>query len=190
MEGKMSEQEKFAAKHVVSENGSMFTVKEADLDKEKIAKFNDEVERYQEMLEENNRKTEEVQKDTGFDFTKLDIRPLYTRLLIKPYDQNPFQKLEMKNGIITDTGGYTPHYEINPQTGKYEIQQAFILTGCVVEVGPKTKYVKPGDVVFYRRDTAVPVPYFKLGMVSIDENQVISVVATDLEERFKGLNND
>ena len=72
-------------------------------------------------------------------------------------------------------------------TGKYEEQKQFIITGCVVEVGPEVKYLQEGDVVYYRVDTAVPVPFLKQGLVSINENQVIAVVNEGLTERFNSV---
>ena len=68
-----------------------------------------------------------------------------------------------------------------------EEQKEFIVTGCVIEVGPETKYLKEGDVVYYRRDTVVPVPFFKQGLVSLAENQVIAVVNEGLTERFNNV---
>ena len=63
----------------------------------------------------------------------------------------------------------------------------FIRTGCVQEVGPECNYIKPGDVIFYRKDTAVPVPFFKQGFMSLAENQVIAVVNEGLTERFNNV---
>lgn len=56
--------------------------------------------------------------------------------------------MKVENGLIIDTGGYTPHTQLNEQTGRYEEQKQFIVTGCVVEVGPEVKYLKEGDVIF------------------------------------------
>lgn len=90
----------------------------------------------------------------------------------------------MEKGIIVDAGGYTPHIEKNPVSGKYEEQKEFIVTGCVIETGPEVKYLEEGDVVYYRVDTAVPVPFFKQGLVSLAESQVIAVVNEGLQKRF------
>ena len=86
---------------------------------------------------------------------------MFSRIIVQPFKVNPFQRVETKGSIIVDAGGYTPHAQINPMTGKYEEQKQFIVTGCVIEVGPDTKYLREGDVIYYRVDTAVPVPFFK-----------------------------
>lgn len=151
---------------------------------EKIRKFNSEVDKFNELIEKNNKTVKEDQDKLNYDIELAEIKPLFTRILVQPFKVNPFQKMKIENGIIVDTGGYTPHTQLNSQTGKYEEQEQFIITGYVVEVGPETKYLREGDVIYYRKDTAVPVPFFKQGMVSLAENQVIAVVNEGLQKRF------
>ena len=112
---------------------------------------------------------------------------MFSRILVQPFKVNPFQKIKVEKGLIIDTGGYTPHTQLNEQTGRYEEQKQFIVTGCVVEVGPEVKYLKEGDVIFYRVDTAVPVPFFKQGFVSLAESQIIAVVNEGLQDRFNNI---
>lgn len=155
------------------------------INREKANKFNDQVDAYNEALNENNKKTEQAQSELPYDIEKAELKPMFSRIIVKPLAHNPFQKIEMRGSLIVDAGGYTPHAELNPVSGKYEEQKEFIVTGCVVEVGPDVKYLQEGDVVYYRRDTVVPVPFFKQGLVSLAENQVIAAVAEGLTERFK-----
>ena len=155
--------------------------------KEKANKFNSQVDAYKEALEENNKKTKQAQKELQYDIEKAELKPMFSRIIVKPLAHNPFQKVQVQGSIIVDAGGYTPHAELNPKSGQYEEQKEFIVTGCVVEVGPETKYLKEGDVVYYRRDTVVPVPVFKQGLVSLAENQVIAVVNERLTERFNNV---
>lgn len=155
------------------------------INREKANKFNDQVDAYNEVLNENNKKTEQAQSELPYDIEKAELKPMFSRIIVKPLAHNPFQKIEMRGSLIVDAGGYTPHAELNPVSGKYEEQKEFIVTGCVVEVGPDVKYLQEGDVVYYRRDTVVPVPFFKQGLVSLAENQVIAAVAEGLSERFK-----
>ena len=155
------------------------------INREKANKFNDQVDAYNEALNENNKKTEQAQSELPYDIEKAELKPMFSRIIVKPLSHNPFQKIEMRGSLIVDAGGYTPHAELNPVSGKYEEQKEFIVTGCVVEVGPDVKYLQEGDVVYYRRDTVVPVPFFKQGLVSLAENQVIAAVAEGLTERFK-----
>ena len=172
-------------------NFTSVNMKENSLDslikKEKARKFNSEVEKYNEKLEQNNKDFEESQNRVEYDISKAEIKPMFSRILVQPFKVNPFQKMKVENGLIIDTGGYTPHTQLNEQTGRYEEQKQFIVTGCVVEVGPEVKYLKEGDVIFYRVDTAVPVPFFKQGFVSLAESQIIAVVNEGLQDRFNNI---
>ena len=172
-------------------NFTSVNMKENSLDslikKEKARKFNSEVEKYNEKLEQNNKDFKESQDKVEYDISKAEIKPMFSRILVQPFKVNPFQKMKVENGLIIDTGGYTPHAQLNEQTGRYEEQKQFIVTGCVVEVGPEVKYLKEGDVIFYRVDTAVPVPFFKQGFVSLAESQIIAVVNEGLQDRFNNI---
>ena len=172
-------------------NFTSVNMKENSLDslikKEKARKFNSEVEKYNEKLEQNNKYFEESRDKVEYDISKAEIKPMFSRILVQPFKVNPFQKMKIENGLIIDTGGYTPHTQLNEQTGRYEEQKQFIVTGCVIEVGPEVKYLKEGDVIFYRVDTAVPVPFFKQGFISLAENQIIAVVNEGLQDRFNNI---
>ena len=185
----LTENEKLAQDAIGLGDHLKFNMQENNIDtlikKEKANKFNSQVDAYKEALEENNKKTEQAQNEVQYDIEKAELKPMFSRIIVKPLAHNPFQKVQMQGSLIVDAGGYTPHAELNPISGQYEEQKEFIVTGCVVEVGPETKYLKEGDVVYYRRDTVVPVPFFKQGLVSLAENQVIAVVAESLSERFK-----
>ncbi len=189
---KMTENEQIATNVLgLDSNYTSINMGERSIDniiqKEKANKFNNEVEKYNSQLEENQKTFEEAQSQVAYDVNRAEIKPMFARLIIKPFKVNPFQKMEVKGSIIVDAGGYTPHAELNPMTGKYEEQKQFIITGYVVEVGPEVKYLQEGDVVYYRVDTAVPVPFLKQGLVSINENQVIAVVNEGLTERFNSI---
>lgn len=154
------------------------------IQKENTAKFNNQLEQYEAQLEENKKTLDEAQSQVQYDINQAEIKPMFSRILVKPFKVNPFQRMERAGSIIVNAGGYTPHAEINPMTGKYEEQKQFIVTGCVVEVGPDTKYLREGDVIYYRVDTSVPVPFLAQGFISLDEKQVIAVVNEGLTERF------
>lgn len=160
------------------------------IQKENTAKFNDQLEQYKAQLEENKKTLDEAQSQVQYDINQAEIKPMFSRILVKPFKVNPFQRMERAGSIIVNAGGYTPHAEINPMTGKYEEQKQFIVTGCVVEVGPDTKYLREGDVIYYRVDTSVPVPFLAQGFISLDEKQVIAVVNEGLTERFNSVKNN
>ena len=187
----LTENEKLAQAATGLGDHIKFNMQENNIDtiikKEKANKFNSQVDAYKEALEENNKKTEQAQNAVQYDIEKAELKPMFSRIIVKPLAHNPFQKVQMQGSLIVDAGGYTPHAELNPVSGQYEEQREFIVTGCVVEVGPETKYLKEGDVIYYRRDTVVPVPFFKQGLVSLAENQVIAVVNEGLTERFNNV---
>lgn len=191
---KLTENEKQAISLTSDPNAAMINMSENTIDniieRENSIKFNNQVEAYNEQLEKNYKEFKESVDDVQYDINKAEIKPMFSRLIVKPFKQNPFQQMKVKNGLIIDAGGYTPHTQLNPITGKYEEQNQFIVTGCVVEVGPDTKYLQEGDVVYYRIDTAVPVPFFKQGFISIDEKQIIAVVNEGLTERFNSIKNN
>ena len=146
-------------------NFTSVNMKENSLDslikKEKARKFNSEVEKYNEKLEQNNKDFEESQDKIEYDISKAEIKPMFSRILVQPFKVNPFQKMKIENGLIIDTGGYTPHTQLNEQTGRYEEQKQFIVT--------------------------VPVPFFKQGFISLAENQIIAVVNEGLQDRFNNI---
>lgn len=189
---KMTENEKFMVNALGTEIGdNRLNMSENTIDnliaQENARKFNNQVEEYNSKLEENNKTFKEAQNQVAYDINKAEIKPMFSRIIVQPFKVNPFQRVETKGSIIVDAGGYTPHAQINPMTGKYEEQKQFIVTGCVIEVGPDTKYLREGDVIYYRVDTAVPVPFFKQGFISLDEKQVIAVVNEGLSERFNSI---
>lgn len=187
-----TEQEKIAREMLgTNSNFTSVNMRENSIDalveKEKSRKFNSEVEKYNEQLEKNNKDFNESQEKVKYDINKAEIKPMFNRLLIQPFKVNPFQQMKVEKGLIIDTGGYTPHTQLNEQTGRYEEQKQFIVTGYVMEVGPEVKYLKEGDVIYYRVDTAVPVPFFKQGFVSLAESQIIAVVNEGLQDRFNNV---
>lgn len=189
---KMTENEKFMVNALGTEIGdNRLNMSENTIDnliaQENARKFNNQVEEYNSKLEESNKTFKEAQDQVTYDINKAEIKPMFSRIIVQPFKVNPFQRVETKGSIIVDAGGYTPHAQINPMTGKYEEQKQFIVTGCVIEVGPDTKYLREGDVIYYRVDTAVPVPFFKQGLISLDEKQVIAVVNEGLSERFNSI---
>jgi hypothetical protein len=187
-----TEKEQIARELLGTDNNfTSINMKENSIDslvkKEKARKFNSEVEQYNEQLEKNNKDFNESQEKVEYDINKAEIKPMFARVLVQPFKVNPFQQMKVEKGLIIDTGGYTPHAQFNERTGKYEEQKQFIVTGCVIEVGPEVKYLKEGDVIYYRVDTAVPVPFFKQGFVSLSESQIIAVVNEGLQDRFDNI---
>lgn len=147
-------------------------------------KFNSEIDEYTKKLEDYSAELEEQAKRITENMEGLEILPYGTRLLIKPYNQNPYQKIKVADsGLILDTGGYAPIIKSN-ETGDFEEERAGIVVGKIIEIGPEVKYMRAGDDVFYRPETSVPVPFFKQGLVSLAENQVVVHVNEKLTDRL------
>lgn len=186
---KFTNDEKLAMK---TTEGTMFNMGTSQsiedlINQEKAYKFNEELDKIAEKFEDSRKKLEENAEAFGESIANIEIKPMFSRILVKPLAQNPFQRIKIENGIIVDAGVLTPKAELNPMTGKYEEPKEFIVTGAVQEVGPEVKYLQPGDVIYYRVDTAVPVPFFKQGLWSLSESQIIACVNEGLEARFNSV---
>lgn len=154
------------------------------------SKFNEQVDKFNEKLDEHEKLLEQYQKQLVSDLNQLEICPLYDNLLIKPFASNPFQRI-VKNeyGLITDVGGLVPEYKSN-EDGEFHEEEAFVQVGTVIEAGPACKYIKAGDIVFYTKPTALPIPFYKQGLVKNNERNISAVVNVGLTERFKNEQNN
>lgn len=170
---------------------TQFTMNEQNIDdlitNEKKRKFNEEVDEHTKVLEEQSKAIEEYQQKVADSIANVEIKPLYNRILIKPFASNPFQRMKIENGIITDIGGMNPNVEFNNITGQLEEREQMIGVATVIEVGPDCKYLAEGDTVFYMKNMPTPVPFFKQGLWTLKEDNIIAVVNEGLEERFNNL---
>ena len=159
------------------------------LHREKQMKFNDKVDEYIDKFEKHNKAMEDYTKAISEDINGLEIMPMFSYALIKPFEQNPFQQVKVsKSGLITDLGGYAPEYKSN-ETGEVEEEKQFIKVGTVIETGHKCEFLKPGDVVFYTIASECMVPFFKQGFVVVAEQRILAVVNEKLTERRNELRN-
>jgi hypothetical protein len=108
--------------------------------------------------------------------------------LLKPFEENPFQRIvrDSKSGLILDLGGQHPEYK-NTDNGQIEEEESFIKVGVVQEVGPECKYCIPGDTIMYTKNQEVPVPFYKQGLVLVNEMRIIVVINEGLTKRFNEL---
>lgn len=152
--------------------------------KQKAAKFNQAVGDYMERIDKHSDVLKQYTESIKENLNSVEIKPMGSRVLIKPFEINPFQQIKVQNGIIVDTGGLAPE-DFSNDTGKWEIQQQAIAVGTVFDVGPECKYLQEGDAVYYQKAAAVPVPFFGQGLFTVAESQIITVVNEGLTERFK-----
>lgn len=187
----LTDNEKVAQSIVgLESDGTRFNMQNAEdietlINKQNAEKFNNQVDEYVEKFDKHANVLKEYAEHFNDNMNNIEIKPMFARVLVQPFQQNPFQRIKQSDsGIIIDLGGMTPTYK-NTDTGEIEEEKQFIITGTVIDCGPDVKYLSQGDVVFYRVDTAVPVPFFKQGLVSLSENQIIAVVNEGLTARFE-----
>ena len=168
-------------------DGSTFVMNSDSLEdiakQETITKYNDKVNEYVDKFNKHAAILEEYRKEINKDLDKLEIKPLYEGILIKPYAENPFQQIKKEGAIIVDLGGQKPIYKSH-EDGEYHEEKQFVIVGLVVEVGPTTRYIKEGDVVMWRQPSETPVPFFKQGLILVNEHSILTTINQGLEERF------
>ena len=154
--------------------------------KQAVESFNKEV----------NKKTEAVKAEIDRKLAKgkevaekakdMEIIPANSYILVRPYAENPFEAMREENGIIIPV--YDGSFK-NPDTGEDDKEYNLSTQADVIEVGPMVKYVRPGDVVYYREACQVPVPFFGQGLYVVSEHQIHVVINAGVKERFEKINN-
>ena len=167
------------------------TTAEDVVNKRNLEKFNQQVDNWAEKFEKHSTNIKEFADKINSDVENIEIMPIGNYLLVKPFNENPFQRIvrDSKSGLIIDTGGFAPEYK-NTDNGQIEEEEQFIKVGVVQESGYRCEAIIPGDTVFYTKVSAVPVPFYKQGLELINETRVLAVANKNLTERFKNLKND
>lgn len=152
-----------------------------------INKFNDQVDKYVSQLDEHAAKLEEHTKRIADNIENIEIMPIGNYVLVKQFDENPFQRIvRSDSGLILDLGGQRPQYK-NTDNGEIEEEESFIKVGVIQEVGPECKWCLPGDTVMYTKPSAVPVPFYKQGLILVNETRVLVTINENLTKRFNEL---
>lgn len=182
-----TENEKLAQTIINPENiQGMFNMSENIedvIEREKKNIFNTQYEKFENELKGQEEAIKECQERVINNLDKLEIRPTKNRVLVKPYDYNPFQKIEVNNGLITDIGGLNPDVVFNPDTGKYQEREQHIRVAVIVEIGPEVKHAQVGDTVFCMKHTLSPVPFFKQGLWILNEDNIMAIVNDNFADR-------
>lgn len=153
------------------------------------SKFNDQVEQYVKKLDDHAELLKQYQESLCSDLNKLEIKAIGAGLLIKPFDENPFQMIKREGLIITDLGGQKPVYKSH-ETGEFEEEEQFIHVGTVVDSGPACKWIEEGDIVMWRKVSETPVPFYKQGLVLVNEQSIMTAVNEGLTARFNKVKNN
>ena len=191
----LSENEKIAM-HVAGESTSRVmtldgTTADDVIERRNVNKFNEQVDRYVESFEKHSTNLKEFADKINDNVEKIEVMPIGTYLLVKPFKENPFQRIvrDSKSGLILDLGGQAPEYK-NTDNGQIEEEESFIKVGVVQEVGPECKYCVSGDTIMYTKNQEVPVPFYKQGLVLVNEMRIIVVINEGLTERFNKIKNN
>lgn len=188
----LSENEKLALRMAGESTSRIMTMdgKTADdvIEERNVRKFNDQVDEYVEKFEKHSTNLEEFANTINNNVENIEVMPIGSYLLVKPFSENPFQRIvrDSKSGLILDLGGQKPEYK-NTDNGKIEEEESFIIVAVVQEVGPECKYIKPGDTIMYTKPSAVPVPFYKQGLALVNEMRALVVINEGLTKRFNEL---
>lgn len=162
------------------------TIEEA-VREEAVKAHNEAIDGYTAYLAEKTKSELAKAEEVTEKMNSMEIKPMYSYILVKPYAENPYQKIEITGAglIIPKAGDYTV---VDPTDGVEKKEENFTVVANVIEVGPTCKYVQAGDDIYYRRAQGVPVPFFRQGFEVVDEHQIQVVINEGLAERFKNAN--
>lgn len=170
------------AKHFVVNGESA----EQLLKREAATKFNQQVDDYVQKFEEHNNAIQEYAEQIAENAANLEIMPILDNVLVKPFAENPFQRIKVTaSGLITDLGGQKPVVKSN-ETGEFVEEEQMVHVGTILEAGKECKYAKEGDTIMWTKVSEVPVPFFKQGLVLVPEKRIMVIINEGLKERFYG----
>jgi len=188
----LSEKEKLAMR-VAGESTSRIVAMDGTTAKDVIEKrnvnnFNNQVDKYVEKFEKHSTNLKEFADRINDNVENIEIMPIGNYVLVKQFEENPFQRIvrDSKSGLILDLGGQRPEYK-NTDNGEIEEEESFIKVGVVQEVGPECKYLQSGDTIMYTKPSAVPVPFYKQGLILVNETRALVTINEGLTERFAKL---
>lgn len=185
--GVLTSNEKIARQVSGLESGATFNTNEQSIESmakaEAISKFNQKVDEYVDKLEKHEQQLQKNANKLADDLNGVEAVPLYEGVLIKPFNENPFQRIKKEGNLIVDTGGLIPEYK-SREDGEWHEEEKFIRVGVVIEVGPTCKYVKESDIVMWRKPSETPIPFYKQGWVQVNEHSLLTAFNTKLSKRF------
>lgn len=151
---------------------------------EAISKFNTQVDEYVNRFEEHAKALEKAVSEFSMS-SAAEIKPVGNYIIVKPFAENPFQRIKKSGGLIIDLGGQRPQYR-NNDNGEIEEEENITKSGVIVEVGPECKWAQIGDCIFYPRTSVMPIPFYKQGLELVNETRLIAIINDNLTERFDG----
>lgn len=126
---------------------------------------------------------EELLKDSAENIIENNIEGIYTgecelkpcnaTVLIKPYEVNPYRKIDTTaSGLIVGIES-DKTYKSN-ETGEVEVAHEVIRVGRVIAKGPACQNIEIGDDVFFTTYSMTPVPFRKEGLIAVSETLLIT----------------
>ena len=122
----------------------------------------------------------EKQEELNAKLQTLEMLPMFNKVIILPYPNNPYKKSIQGSIIVEYNGDF-----MNPDSGEKDKLQELVACAKVIEVGPECKYLKPGDDIYYDPRTCYPVPFMSLGYKLTTETQILCMLNESLKERLK-----
>ena len=188
----LSENEKIALMNAGESTSRIMTLdgKTAQdvIEERNVKEFNKQVDNYVEKLNEHATNLEKYAEQISENIDTIEILPINDNLIVKLFEENPFQRIVKEGSIIVDLGGQKPQYK-NTDNGQLEEEENFIKVAVVQEAGPSCKYIKAGDTIFTSKPSLTPIPFYKQNLYHMNENRVMAVVNEGLTERFEKLKN-
>ena len=125
---------------------------------------------------------EELLKDSAENIIENNIEGIYdgpatvipcnAAILVKPYDVNPYRKIDTTaSGLIVGVES-DKTYKSN-ETGEIEMNHEVVKCGKVIAVGDACKSVEVGDDVYFTTYNMVPIPFRKQGLLIVSETLVM-----------------
>lgn len=112
--------------------------------------------------------------------TKKEIMPLYSMVMVELYEENPYEQTVTEEGLKLTNGEFD-----NPDTGNRDKKERNMYCGKIIEVGPDCKYAHVGDDCLLPLNCVRPVTFKGNIYFIIAEQNLITIMADDLSERFK-----
>lgn len=129
------------------------------------------MDKMEELLQDNATTIIENNLD-GIYEGECELIPCNAAVIIKPYDVNPYRKIDTTaSGLIIGIES-DKTYKSN-ETGEIEQNNEVIRCGKVIAVGPACKNVEVGDDVYFTTFSMTVIPFRKQGLVAVTENLLI-----------------
>lgn len=112
---------------------------------------------------------------------KYELKTVCNQVSFRILDGNPFRKKSENNLLIATADDLNNLNEADKElTGKINELEQNVYCGYVTSAGPDCKTVKMGDIIYFGKYEAVPIPYYD-GIdeivYKIHEQQIYGVVS-------------